>query len=134
MTMKLVGWCALALAVVFGVGWLLGSSGRATLERERSAASARGDYAVARAFALEGRVHLFQSNFGEASRAFEFARSEVERAQTRLRQEGDAVRAGQLEVALSQLREAQRLALALDASAQKSAVEAIRAIDAVSGR
>jgi hypothetical protein len=131
MTLKLVGWCALALVLVFGAGWLVGSSGRAAIDDERRAASERADYAEARAFVLDGRVSLFQSNFGEASRAFESARAIVERAQTRLRQAGDAPRAGQLEIALSQLREAQRLSLALDARAQQAADEAARVIAAV---
>jgi hypothetical protein len=131
MTLKLVGWCALAVVLVFGAGWLAGSSGRASIDDERRLASSRADYAEARAFALEGRVSLFQSNFGEASRAFESARAIVEGAQARLRQAGDAAGAGQLEVALSQLREAQRLSLALDARAQQAADEAVRVIAAV---
>ncbi len=132
MTLKLVGWSALALAVVFGAGWLVGASGRAEFEQGRREADARAEFAVARAYALEGRVSLFQSNFGQASRAFEAARAATASAQTRLRQLGDAGRAGQLEVALVQLGEAQRLALALDGAAQVAAEQAVRVIDAVS--
>jgi hypothetical protein len=130
-TLKLAGWCALALAVVFGAGWLTGASGRAGVEQARRDAEARAEFAIARAGVLEGRVSLFQSNFGAASRAFESARAVVAQAQTRLRQIGDAARAGQLEVALAQLGEAQRLALALDGSAQAAAEQALRVIDAV---
>lgn len=132
MTLKLAGWSALALAVVFGAGWLVGASGRAEVDQGRRDAEARADFAVARAYALEGRVSLFQSNFGQASRAFEVARAAAARVQTRLRQLGDAGRAGQLEVALVQLGEAQRLALALDGAAQAAAEQAVRVIDAVS--
>jgi hypothetical protein len=78
---------------------------------------------------LEGRVRLFQSNFGQANQAFDAARTIVLGAQTRLRQLGEAVKAGQLEVAIAQLREAQRLSLALDGAAQTAADDALRAID-----
>jgi hypothetical protein len=132
MTLKLAGWSALALAVVFGAGWMVGASGRAALEQARRDAEARAEFALARAHVLDGRVSLFQSNFGAASRAFEAARGVVTQAQARLRQLGDAARAGQLEVALVQLGEAQRLALALDGSAQGAAEQALRVIDAVS--
>ncbi|HEX5070729.1 MAG TPA: hypothetical protein VFV78_11000 [Vicinamibacterales bacterium] len=131
MSLKLLGWGLLAAAVVFGAGWYAGASGRDAIERDRRAALARAEAAEARAFVLAGRVSLFQANFGDASRAFESARDVVARAQTRLRQLGDAGRAGQLEVALAQLREAQRLALALDAGAQGPAEQALRVIESV---
>jgi len=130
-SLKLFGWCLLAAAVVFGVGWYLGASGRDAIEQDRRDAVARAESAEARALVQSGRVNLFQSNFGDASRAFEAAGQVVLRAQTRFRQLGDAARAGQLEVALSQLREAQRLSLALDASAQGAAAQALRVIEAV---
>jgi len=130
-TLKIAGWAALALAVTFGVGWYVGASGSAALERQRRDAVARADFSQARAFVLEGRVRLFQSNFGQANQAFDAARTIVIGAQTRLRQLGEAVRAGQLEVAIAQLREAQRLSLALDGAAQAAADDALRVIDGV---
>jgi hypothetical protein len=132
MTLKVVGWSALALVVVFGAGWMVGASGRAALEQDRRDALGRAEFAEARAWALAGRVSLFQSNFGQASQAFESARTVLARTQTRLRQLGDAAHAGQLEVALVQLGEAQRLAMALDGNAQGAAEQAVRVIDAVS--
>jgi len=132
MTLKLVGWGVLAAAVVFGAGWFMGASGRASLEQERREAIGRAEFAEARGRVLEGRVHLFQSNFGQATKAFDAARVLVTASQTRLRQAGDAVRAGQLEVAIAQLREAQQLSLALNSGAQAAADEALRVIDAVS--
>ena len=122
----------LAAAVVFLAGWFIGASGSSTVEQERRDAVARAEFAEARARVLEGRVHLFQSNFGQASKAFDAARALVATSQTRLRQVGDAARAGQLEVAIAQLREAQRLSLALDGGAQSAADEALRVIVAVS--
>lgn len=132
MTLKLAGWGLLAAAVVFGAGWFIGASGSAAVEQERRDALSRAEFAEARARVLEGRVQLFQSNFGEATKAFEAARVLVTGSQTRLRQVGDAVRAGQLEVAIAQLREAQRLSLALDSRAHAASDEALRVIDAVS--
>lgn len=131
MSLKIFGWCVLAAVVVFGVGWYVGASGRDAVEQDRRDALARAEFAEARAFIQSGRVSLFRSNFGDASRAFEAARQVVLPAQTRLRQLGDAARAGQLEVALSQLREAQRLALALDAAAQGAAEQALLVIESV---
>lgn len=132
MTLKMLGWFALAAVATFGAGWFVGASGRSDVEQARRHLEERADLAAARAAALDGRVNLFLSNFGDASRRFEEARGVIEGAQTRLRQIGDAARAGQLEMAVAQLREAQRLALALDASAQKAAAEAVGVIDAVS--
>ena len=132
MTLKLAGWAALALVVTFGAGWYWGASGSAALEQQRRDAVARAEFSQARAFVLEGCVRLFQSNFGQANQAFDAARTIVLGAQTRLRQLGEAVKAGQLEVAIAQLREAQRLSLALDGAAQTAADDALRAIEAVS--
>jgi hypothetical protein len=130
MTLRVVGWIALAVVLTFGAGWLFGSSGRSTAEQDRRAFEERADFATARALILDGRVSLFLVNFGDASRRFEDARAVVERAQTRLRETGQAERAGRLEIVLTQLREAQRLASSLDAAAQNAAAEAIRALDA----
>jgi hypothetical protein len=129
-SMKLVGWAALALVVVFGAGWIMGSSGRSAAETARRQAEERADFASARARILEGRVSLFLVNFGDASKRFEEARATVESAQTRLREIGEAERAGRLEIVMENLREAQRLAAALDASAQNAAATAVQALDA----
>jgi hypothetical protein len=127
-TLKIAGWAALALVVTFGVGWYVGASGSAALEQQRRDAVANAEFSDARAYILEGRVRLFQSNFGQANESFDKARASVVGAQTRLRQLGDAAKAGQLEVAIAGLREAQRLSLALDSSAQTAADDALRVI------
>ena len=130
MTVKLAGWVALALVVMFGAGWLLGSSGRSGADQERRRVEERAGFLEARAHVLDGRVSLFLVNFGDASRRFEEARTVLARVQSRLREVGEAERAGRLEIALSHLRDAQRLASSLDASAQAAATAALDAIDA----
>jgi hypothetical protein len=130
MSPKSIGWIALAGVLTFAVGWLAGSSGRWGAEQDRRVFEARAEFAAARARILEGRVSLFEVNFGDASRRFEEARVIVERVQTRLRETGEAERAGRLELVLTELREAPRLASSLDAAAQNAAVEAVRALDA----
>lgn len=134
MTLKRVGWIALVLVVVFGAGFLTGSSGRSAADQQRRQFEERADVAEARARVLDGRVSLFLVNFGDASRRFEEARGIVERLQGRLREVGEAERAGRLEIALSHLKDAQRLAASLDAAAQNAAVEALKAIDAATSR
>ena len=98
------------------------------MEESRRAAVQRADLNEARALVLEGNVALFQSNFGDATKRFEAAREAVERMQTALRETGQAERAGRLEVVLSHLRDAQRLALALDAKARNAADAALQAM------
>jgi hypothetical protein len=126
--MKLYGWAALAVVVVFGIGWITGASGKSDLELARRAAAERADEAEVRGLVLDGRVQLYTMNYGEATRRFADARTILERVQTELREQGLGERAGRLEVALGHLREAQRLALALDPSAHNQAAEALRAL------
>lgn len=97
-------------------------------------AADRAAFAEARAHALDGRVSLFLANFGDASRHFEEAATVVVSLQTRLRQAGDAERAGRLEIVLGQLREAQRLSAQFDAAAQSAATEALQALGAVAAK
>ena len=132
MSLKVMGWWALGVAVVFGLGWYVGASGRGAIEQERRAATGRAEFAEARAAVLDARVNLYQTNFGQANQLFESARVAIVAAQARLRQSGDPEQAGQLELAVSHLREAQRLSLTLDAAAHVPADQALRVIDAVS--
>ena len=131
MTLKLFGAALLAVMVAFGSGWLLGQSGRSAIEHDRQLLEFRASFAGARALIFEARVDLFLVNFGDASRRLEEARVVVEQVQRRLRELGQAERAGRLEVALAQLRDAQRLAASLDSNAQNAAEEAARTLAAV---
>ena len=130
MTIRTFGIVVLIALALFGVGWFIGASGRSAAVEERRAFEQQAAFAAARAHVLEGRVHLFQVNFGAASQQFDRGRTVIESLQTLLREQGDADRAGKLEIALARVREAQRLAIAVDASAQNVADEALRALDA----
>ena len=88
----------------------------------------RAEFAQARALISDGRVSLFLVNFGEASKRFEEAHGLVEKAQARLRETGQAERAGRLEIVLTHLRDAQRRAASLDSAAQGAAAEALRGL------
>ena len=98
MTLRIVGAIIVAAFATFGIGWLVGASGRAGAERQLAVVEERADFAQARALISDGRVSLFLVNFGDASKRFEEARGLVEKAQTRLREEGQAERAGRLEI------------------------------------
>jgi hypothetical protein len=109
-------------------GWLYGASGKSDIEQARRAAVHQAQLQQARALILEGNVAIFQLNFGDAARKFEAARSAAEQMQTALRETGQAERAGRLEVVLSHLRDAQRLAVSLDANARNAADAALQAL------
>jgi hypothetical protein len=126
--MRLYGGIALAIFVAFGVGWLSGRSGRSDLQTAARVATERADIAEARSFVLDGRVNLFQMNFGEAAKRFGEAQTTVQRAQTGLREAGQADRATTLDAAIAALREAQRLALALDQGAHSQAEKAAQVL------
>lgn len=118
-------------AIVLGAavaGCVYGASGRSEVERARREAVERADLTEARALVLEGQLAVFQLNFGDAAHRFEAARTPIERVQTALRETGQAERAGRLEIVLSHLRDAQRLAVSLDANARVAADEALRAL------
>jgi hypothetical protein len=131
MNPKAVGGIALAVLVALGAGWVWGASGKSTVDQERRRLEQRADYETARASLLDGRVSLFLNNFGDASKHFETARISLEELQVKLREVGQAERAGRIEIALSSVKDAQRLAAQLDASAQNAAAAALQALSAV---
>ena len=127
--MRVYGAVALAFFVTLGAGWLWGHSGRSEMQTALHAATERAGVAEARGLVLEGRVSLFQMNFGEAAQKFGQAVTAVERLQTQLRDARQTDRATRLDPALTALREAQRLTLALDQSAHNKAAEALKALN-----
>jgi hypothetical protein len=128
---RTIGIVAVIVAGAAASGWIYGASGRSDVEQARRAAVQRADLNEARALVLEGNVALFQSNFGDATKRFEAARVAVERMQVALRETGQAERAGRLEIVLSHLRDAQRLAVSLDANARNAADAALQALTSI---
>ena len=128
--LKTTGIALIVALAMIGGGWLWGASGRAEAERAQRAAESRADVAESRALLLEARVHLFTVNFGSAGRVLDDARARITALQTRLREAGQAERAGQLEIVLAHIGDAGRLTLALDARAQNAAEGALNALAA----
>lgn len=112
-------------------GFLWGSSGKSTLDRALQRSELRNDLLEARAAALAARIDVYNTNFGEASRHLEEARSVAERAAQRLDTLGRDDDVKQLQAALGSIEEARRLASKLDLTANARAGEAARAIEAV---
>lgn len=128
MSLKFLSWIAVAVVIAALSGWIYGSSGRSDVEQARRDAVQRADVMEARALILDGQVQIFLVNFGDASRRYEAARAVIERMQTALREVGQAERAGRLEIPLSNLRDAQRLASSLDGGARNSGDLALTAL------
>jgi hypothetical protein len=128
--LKTTGIALIVALAMIGGGWLWGASGRSEAEQAQRAAESRADFAEARALLLEARVHLFTVNFGSAGRSLDGARARITTLQTRLREAGQAERAGQLEIVLAHVGDAGRLTLALDARAQNAVEGAIDALTA----
>ena len=112
-------------------GFLWGASGRSTLDRALQRSELRNELLDARAAALAARIDLYNTNFGEASRHLEDARSVAGRAAQRLDALGRDDDLKRLQSALGSIEEAQRLAAKLDLAANARTGDAAKAIDAV---
>ena len=124
----------LALVVAAVGGWFTGASGRSAVEREQAVTVMRAEFAEARALVFEGRVSLYQSNFGDAIRQFQEANKRIAEVQSQLREIGQIEQAGRLDAAASSLGEAQRVAATFDTTkAHAAAEQAIAALRAASG-
>jgi hypothetical protein len=129
--MKPLSWAALAVGTAFVAGWLVGGSGRSTSEVAAGRAADEAAFLRARALVLEGRLHLYQDNYGDARQAFDEAHATITTLQRRLRETGLGERAGLLEVALGYLRQAADRATALDPGAQSAAEAALQTVESV---
>ena len=112
-------------------GFLWGASGRSTLDRALQRSELRNELLDARAAALAARIDVYNTNFGEASRHLDEARSVAGRAAQRLDALGRDDDLKQLQSALGSIEEAHRLAAKLDLAANARAGDAAKAIDAV---
>jgi len=78
----------IALIVCLGAGFIWGNSGRSTLQTTLDDAKLQLDLAEARGDILEGRVSLYNNNFGDASRHFESAKAPLQRLKQRYADDG----------------------------------------------
>ena len=133
-TGKLILSVFIALIVTLGLGFGWGASGRGELGAALDDATRQLDLAEARGLILEGRVSLYNNNFGDASRHFEEAKAPLRRMTTRYQDAGKRDAASDIATAIGRLEEAQRLTGKLDPSANNKAMEALDAIKLAGAR
>ena len=133
-TGKLILSVFMALIVALGLGFGWGASGRVELRAALDDAKQQLDLAEARGQILEGRVSLYNNNFGDASRHFEDAKAPLGRITTRYQDGGKREAASDVVAAIGHVDEAQRLAGKLDPSANNKAMEALDAIKLAGAR
>jgi hypothetical protein len=133
-TTKLILGIGLALLVAVGVGSVWGASGRSNSDRVLQSAELRAELLEGRAAVLDARLDIYSVNFGEASRHFEAARTALRAANAGLMSLRRTEDAKSLEVALTWIDEAQRLAGQLNQDANALAAEAAKTIGDVLGR
>lgn len=122
------------LLVTLGLGYAWGASGRTAAERALEDVRAQADISEARGRILEGRVSLYNVNFGDAQRQFEDAKAPLTRARERYQNDGKRDAAEGISAALAHVQEAQRLAAKLDQGANSQAGQALEAIKAATSK
>jgi hypothetical protein len=123
---------ALAVVIVLlGVGYGWGASGRGALQKLANESRQGLDLAEARGAILEGRVSLYNNNFGDASRQFEYAKDALRRLKSRLQDAGERESANGVDTAIRHVDEAQRLSAKLDPAAQNAAGQAMETLKTV---
>src|SRR5947207_4750388 len=125
---KLVLTVFVALIVCLGAGFVWGTSGRGALQTTLDDVKLQLDLAEARGEILEGRVSLYNNNFGDASRHFENAKSPLRRLKERYQNEGKRDAAAGIDAAAGSVDEAQRLASEADPAGDKKGGQALDAI------
>ncbi len=125
---KLIMSVFVVVVVALGAGFGWGASGRYQLQSALNDATQQVDLAEARGLILDGRLSLYNNNFGDASRHFEEAKVPLRRLKQRYQDEGKRGAASGIDAAVGQLEEAQRLTGKLDLSANNKAAEALDAV------
>jgi hypothetical protein len=120
----------IALVVCFGLGFAYGTSGRGALESTVDDVKQQLDLAEARGEILDGRVSLYNNNFGDASRHFETAKGPLQRVKQRYQDESKRDAVASIDSAMTLIDEAQRMAGKLDPAANNKAGQALDAIKA----
>jgi hypothetical protein len=127
---KLFLWMVLALLVCVLLGYVWGRSGRGELESTVSDVKQQLDLAEARGEILDGRVSLYNNNFGDASRHFESAKAPLQRVKQRYQDDSQRDAASNIDTATTLIDEAQKMAGKLDPAANNKAGQALDAIKA----
>jgi hypothetical protein len=130
MTLKTLGIVAGCVLLAFVLGWYVGASGRSAVSLELTRTALAADATEIRASLLDARLSLAQSNFGDARRSVQRAQAASVRVESRLRELGEADRAGAVQTVQAHLREADQLAAALDPGADQPAIQALRTLEA----
>jgi hypothetical protein len=133
MMMKRTLGIGVALLAALGAGWVWGASGRWNIERALEIAESRDGLLEARAAVLDARLDIYSVNFGDASRHFEAARSALRAVAAPLNATGRHEDAKRLELALTRIDEAQRMAGQLNQDANALAADAAKTIADVLG-
>lgn len=130
--MKIGLWISLAVGLAALAGWLYGWSGTASLRQEVATTSLRLHLVEARMKALDARVDIYTTNFGNASRNLEYIKAPLQQARARLAgaDRRDELTA-KLDAALQHAAEAQQLASKFSQDANGRAGEVSRLIDEV---
>jgi hypothetical protein len=131
---KLILSVFVALIVALGLGFGWGASGGSELRTALDDAKQQLDLAEARGQILEGRVSLYNNNFGDASRHFEDAKAPLRRVTTRYQDAGKREAESDIVAAVGHVEEAQRLAGKLDPAANNKAMAALDAIKLAASR
>jgi hypothetical protein len=123
-----------ALLIAVAGGWIWGASGSWENERALREIELRNELLEGRTQLLDARLSVYDLNFGDASRHFEDAKGLLRRAAVRLNALGRGDEAKALELAVTTIDDAQRMAGQLDQAANKRAAEAVRAVSEILGR
>jgi hypothetical protein len=130
---KLIVGIGVALLVAFGIGWSVGASGKSGISRALETAELRDSLLEGRGAVLQARVDIYNVNFGDASRHLEAARTAVHAAAARLTDLGRPDDAKRLDLALTKIDDAQRMAGKLNQDANALAAQATTTINEVLG-
>ena len=127
---KLFLWSVVALLVCVLGGYVWGRSGRGELQTTVDDVKQQLDLAEARGEILDGRVSLYNNNFGDASRHFESAKAPLQRVKQRYQDDSKREAVASIDSAMTLIDEAQRMAGKLDPAANNKAGQALESIKA----
>jgi hypothetical protein len=122
---KVIGAAVVAVAIAFAAGWVWGSAGGRTAERELQGVRLQQALTEARSRILAARVDLYRLNFGSAATNLEEAKAPLEDAAAAFDGRREEERAAAVRRAIASAEEARRLAAQVDQAAQGAAERAL---------